>query len=193
MKTRTLGLFLASVLCLCAVLPSEAGSLTVNWTQPVLNTDSTPIPATGAGAIAKYTLYYGVCVGGALPATPTKLDVTAPALTAQIDGLAPGVYCVAATATNTFSVESDRTGVATKSIVAPKPTPPASITVASLTILQVLGTKDRFAINPVGTVPADTPCDTSQPVGKYYVVPITGVNVSWYGNVRPPVVVASCS
>jgi hypothetical protein len=54
----------------------------------------------------------------------------------------------------------------------------------------VIKTKNRFVLLPVGTVPANTPCDTTQSVNGHYAVPRDAV--TWSGTVEPDVVVAQC-
>lgn len=73
------------------------------------------------------------------------------------------------------------------------PMPPTSIFVkAQSQVFAVKQTKDHLATtNAVGTVPTNTPCDVTQRVNDMFVVPVSAV--TWYGNVRPQVVVAKCT
>jgi hypothetical protein len=176
---------------------AQTANLSVSCTPPVQNTDGSPIPAGGTGSISKYTVSYGLCVSGALPATPTAIDsqICGTALT-----VAPGVWCAAVTATNTYGNASAFSLLVTKTILAPTPNAPSSIQVADTTIYQIEATKDKLALLPVGTVPGGTLCDAAQSVSGFLnlrvtptnVVPLQGVSVTWYGNVRPQVVVAQC-
>ena len=95
--------------------------------------------------------------------------------------------------TNTYNNESALTNVATKTVATPTPLPPSGLQVASNEIFQIIGTKDRVAFLPVGTVPGGTLCDETQPMGDKFVVPIGDIQVTWYGRTKPQVVVAKCS
>jgi hypothetical protein len=58
-------------------------------------------------------------------------------------------------------------------------------------VYAVKQSKDHLATTvPVGTVPLDTPCDTTQRVNDMFIV--SRDKVAWYGNVKPQAVVASC-
>lgn len=194
----SLSILALALIGIAAVNEAHAGSLQATWTAPTSNTDGTAIPATGAGSITKYTLYYGLCVGSALPATPTKLDVTA--LTVTVSGLAPGTWCTAVTATNTFGQESAQTNVATKVILAPTPNPPGNLTLASSTVFQAIGTLAGLQMLPVGTVGADAACDGGNYVVSqgtiFYKIQRTDTThpaVSWFGSVKPQAIYAACS
>lgn len=72
------------------------------------------------------------------------------------------------------------------------PQAPTSLIVkSSAQVFAVKQTKDHLATTTaVGTVSLDTPCDTTQRVNDMFVV--STAKVTWYGNVRPQVVVARC-
>jgi hypothetical protein len=65
------------------------------------------------------------------------------------------------------------------------------LTVQNLTAFDIVKQKDKFILLAVGEVPAGTACDPNQTVNGHYGVPSD--LVVWFGNVRPPVVVADCS
>lgn len=190
---KKLHLLIAAFLTLVCTT-AYAGSASINWVLPTTNTDGSAITATGPTSLTKTTVLYGICAtGNSLPATPTAQDVATPATSATISNLAAGTWCFALTVTNASGMTSDPTPVATKTILPPKPMPPTSMQLADNTIYQLIGTKDKLAFLPVGTVPAATPCDASQPAGGYYLVPQAGVSVKWFGSVKPQMVFGQCS
>jgi hypothetical protein len=136
------------------LLPLAAGAadVTVNWTQPVANTDGSSIPATGAGSIASNRVEWGTCSGSAFGVKAG--DRTVPAATsAVVANLAPGTHCFRAYATNTYGNESAASVAASRVIVAPTPNPPVITTVAVAAMLYRNGVQYR-----VGTVELGTAC-----------------------------------
>lgn len=107
-----------------------AATLTATWTNPTTNTDSSAIPATGAGSIASSRLEYGTCTGsGTTLAIGTKMGevvTTGMATTAVTPDLAPGTYCGTVKVTNTYGAESGASNVGTKVVAAPIPNKPTN-------------------------------------------------------------------
>lgn len=180
-----------------AVGIAQAGEASLTWVHPTQYTDSTALPLS---AISTTEVEYGVCNAGrtgflTTPA-PVRVSVPAPAAARVVTGLAAGTWCFRArtfvTGNTTPSDWSAGAGgvLASKVVLPPQPMPP-TLSVADGQAYTILKREDRFVLLPVGTVPADTPCDTSQSVNGYYVVP--NAAVTWTGTVRPIVVVAQCT
>lgn len=180
----------AVLLCLSLVFAAlaHAGTATLDWTPPTTNTDGTAIPTTGPASLAGYKVYYGTSA----TALTQTLSVTAPPVTVQ--SLTPATWYFAVTAYNVAGAESDKSAIASKVILEPPPpvpNPPGGLVVTASTAYTLVKGKDRFVLLPVGTVPANTPCNPDQTVNGYYVVPKSAV--TWSGTVRPDVVVAKCT
>ena len=71
-----------------------------------------------------------------------------------------------------------------------KAAPHVLVTVAPYLVYDIVKRPDRYVLLPVGRVPAGLPCDPTQGVNGMNVVPVA--SVTWFGTVRPPVVVAAC-
>lgn len=181
-----LALALAFVVGMLLSNAASAGTATLTWTAPTQNTDGTPLTD-----LAGYKIYYGTSA----TALTTVGTISSPtATTTVIPSLGVGTWYFAMTAFNAAGAESARTATVSKVITAPPPkvpNPPGGLTVTVTTAFTVVKQRDRFVMLPVGTVPPDTVCDTSQSVNGYYVVPRSAV--TWSGSVKPEVVVASCS
>lgn len=172
----------AIALCLGA-RPVLAGDATLTWTAPTQRTDGSALTN-----LASYRIYYGTSATALTQTAP----VTNPGLvTYTIQNLAPGTWYFSMTALDAGGLESARTNIVTKTILQAPPNPPGNLVVAALVVYQVIGTPDRFAMIPVGTVPAGTPCDPLQTINGRYAVPRAAV--SWYGSIKPQIVVAQCS
>lgn len=168
---------------------ASAAEVTLSCTPPTHNEDGSPI----TGAIT-YTAHYG--------ATETTLSETANLgstcggrITIQDPPPGQSMTRYFAVRAHVGGAQSDLSEIVSKTIAAPPPipNPPTGLTVqeGEQTAYQVIGTKNRFTLLPVGTVAADTACDASQSVNGYYVVPREAV--TWFGSVEPQAVVARCS
>lgn len=183
-------LSVAIALCLGA-MPTHAGDAVLTWTLATQNTDGTAIPASGPTSLASTRVEWGTCSGSNFGTKAGEQVVAKPATTYTITNLAPGTYCFRAYSRTVAGVESAPTNAVTKTILQAPPNPPGNLAVADLVVYQVIGTPDAFALLPVGTVPAGTACDPSQSINGRYAVPRAAV--TWYGSVKPQVVVAQCS
>lgn len=183
-------LSVAIALCLGA-MPTHAGDAVLTWTLATQNTDGTAIPASGPTSLASTRVEWGTCSGSNFGTKAGEQVVAKPATTYTITNLAPGTYCFRAYSRTVAGVESAPTNVVSKAILQAPPNPPGNLAVADLVVYQVIGTPDAFALLPVGTVPAGTACDPSQSINGRYAVPRAAV--TWYGSVKPQVVVAQCS
>lgn len=181
------------LLCLAA-LPAMAGEAQLTWTQPTQNTDGSAIPASGTGRLTGNRVAWGTCTGtppNYTFGTQAGQQVFAVPTTAYtVPNLAPGTWCFRAYASTTYG-ESGPSGVAAKVIAPPMPNPPSGLTAVDGVAYTIVKRADRFVMLPVGTIPADTQCDTTQSVNGYYVVP--NAAVTFTGTVKPIVVVSPCS
>ena len=159
------------------------GAATLSWTAPTQNTDGTPLID-----LAGFRISYGQTQGGPYPTV--HHDLASTATTHDIDELCPGDWFFVATAFNSTGEESDFSNEATKTILAPVPSPPTGLTVADLTVFTIIKQVDKLVLLPAGTVPAGTPCDETQQILGHFVVPNDAV--TWFGTVEPIVVVANC-
>jgi len=162
---------------------AHAGSAVLTCTPPTQNTDGSALTN-----LAGYRFIYGTSPTTLSQtvqvATPATCGVTIPNLTA-------GTWYFAAKAYTTTGLESAASATVSKTIVDAPPNPPSGLTVSQVVAFAVVKQVDRFVFVRVGTVPANTVCDVTQPVGAYYVVPRAAV--TWDANVKPDVVVAQCS
>lgn len=175
--------FAAFLLALfCAVYGDAfAADVRLNWTPPTQNTDGTPVALKG------YSIHFG-STADAL--TQTRAVNVPSASSANVTGLNPGTYFFCVKAISTADLSSACSNVVSKVIAPAAPNPPTGLTVQELVAYQVIGTLDKFVLLPVGTVAADTVCDTSQSVNGMFVVPREAV--TFYGSVKPQAVVAKC-
>lgn len=180
----------AIALCLGAS-PTHAGDAVLTWTLATQNTDGTAIPASGPTSLASTRVEWGSCSGSNFGTKAGEQVVAKPATTYTVTNLSAGTYCFRAYSRTVAGVESAPTNVVSKAILQAPPNPPGNLAVADLVVYQVIGTPDAFALLPVGTVPAGTACDPSQSINGRYAVPRAAV--TWYGSVKPQVVVAQCS
>lgn len=182
------------ILALLAAFPTAllAASADISWTHPSLYTDGTALPLS---AITSTDIAYGPCNAQktAIAGTPTVVSVPAPAAAKSITGLTNGSWCFQARTAVGASL-SDYTPVVSKDVVL-KPSPPTGLTVSVQTAFMAVRQSDRYVMLPVGTIPGGTPCDSGNGVlsnGKtYYAVPSAAV--TWYGDTKPTVVLATCS
>ena len=167
---------------------THAGEVTLSWVAPTQNTDGTPLTD-----LAGFKIYAGLVQGG--PYGDVSITISNPNTTTfVVPGLGDGeTYYFVVTAFNSADPveESAFSNEATKTIPPLVPMPPTMLTVQNLLVWDILKEDDHFKFLGVGTVPGGTACDPTQTVNGRYVVP--NDLVEWFGNVRPPVVVADCS
>lgn len=183
-------LSVAIALCLGAS-PTHAGDAVLTWTLATQNTDGTAIPASGPTSLASTRVEWGSCSGSNFGTKAGEQIVAKPATTYTVTNLSAGTYCFRAYSRTVAGLESAPTNAVTKTILQAPPNPPGNLVVADLVVYQVIGTPDAFALLPVGTVPAGTACDPTQSINGRYAVPRAAV--TWYGSVKPQIVVAQCS
>jgi hypothetical protein len=177
------------LLLVLALLPIEAlaGGAVLTWTNATTNEDGSPLTD-----LVSTRVYYGVCEAGEVPATAPFAEVGPTLESYSFDNLAAGDWCFRATHLNTSGIESVRSNLAVKTVLA-APNPPQGLTVdpENLTAYGISQSKDRLVLYPVGTVAADTSCDGTMSVNGRYRVPVASVTYS-STTVRPPVVFAQC-
>ena len=180
-------LILATLLCSAPV--AVAGFAVLTWTPPTENTDGSPYLDPDG-----YNVYYG-CAQSGVYSNPVRVtDAAVDSWT--LNGLPDGVTCYfAVSAVNESGLESELSNEATKLMpgVNVVPEPPTDLTVQpeDLVVYGITQTPDFIALTPRGTTQAGVACDGTMSVLGRYRVPRS--EVTWYGNVRPLVVFASCS
>jgi hypothetical protein len=210
MRKHIIGLILFNILIWGWTL-AHAGDASLTWEAP---TDSltgernaqgqcitTPIPATGPEALAGFRIVYNTSVAALnLPPPDTDcgktkypdptgviVNVTNPAARgATISGLPAGTYYFMIAAINNAGAISFFTGPASKTIVEATPT----FSTIETNVYNVVKRANGFVLVVVGTVPLNTPCDTTQYVNGYNAVLATP---QWSGTVKSIVVVGKCS
>lgn len=176
---------------------AHAADAILTWTAPTQNEDGTPLTDL-AGYIVSYS------TDPAIPATNLQtLTLNDKALTTYtVTGLAAGKWYFAMRAVNAAGTNSARSTIASVTLAAPPPPvpkPPGDLKVSTPSVpntaYSVIKSAGQLVLLPVGTVPADTACDSSQAVVKngvqFYVVPTE--KATWSGSARPIVIVAACS
>ena len=178
----------------------QTGTASLTWTNATYNTDTSEIVSDGDGALAYSTITYSVCVNGDVDFPSAKTHyVSANRTSTNVSTEGPaGDYCFRGTHTNSYGQTSDMSGLAVKTVATPgtartpvTPTALATLATTDPTVFTLIRQENRFVLLPVGTVPANTPCDGSQKINDHYVVDRN--LVTWSGTVKPVVVVAQCS
>jgi hypothetical protein len=112
MNFKILPAAFAILLSACA---ADAAVVTLTWVNPTENTDNTPIPAQGAGALISNRVEYGSCAPGGQFGAAVGSDTIPVATTWRVVGLIPGTeYCYRVFAVNSFGVESAASNVVAK-------------------------------------------------------------------------------
>lgn len=177
-------LALACLLLPLIAAPAFATDVQIACAAPTKFTDGTTI----TGAIT-YKFY------GAMQGQPkVLLNATARTSCANTWASAPtGNVCADVTA-SVGGIESAHSAESCIAVAAPTPNAPGAptLTLAAVgpTAYTLIKSKDRFVALPVGTIPLGTPCDNTQPVLGFYVVPVDAVK--WSGTVRTLAALASC-
>lgn len=175
-------------LLLLLIIPGLACAtdLTVTCTPPLKFTDGTTIPSNAA---ITFNLY------GALQGQPKVLLQPSPLTTCSSvrQNVNPGTQCYEATAIVGGS-ESAHSPESCKTVTAPVPQAPGAPTLTLSTTSTVaymeLQRPDGFGFLVIGTVPLGTPCDATQGVNQYHVVPAAAVTFT--GPIKRQAVLALC-
>lgn len=167
---------------------ATSSTLTIQWTAPIAYTDGSSI---AAGTSVTYNVYGGI--QGAI-----KM-VVAPAVSglSNVQTVTPGNWCYQVTAI-VASVESASSPESCATVgvsSSPVPNAPGKPTVSPVTtgtaVYMELQVPDGFSFLQVGTVPLGTPCDPTQRVNDYLVVPASAV--TWTGKIHRLAALAICS
>jgi hypothetical protein len=161
-------------------------SFTVAWTAPSVYTDGQPITA---GTPITYNLY------GALQGAPKVQVASALAGLSSVQAVPPGTWCYQVTAV-VANMESTRSAegcgvMPVSSAPAPAGTPKVNSVTTATTVYMELQVHDGFSFLAVGTVPLGTPCDSTQRVNDFSVVPASAV--TWTGKIQRLAALAACS
>jgi hypothetical protein len=178
-----------AVLLAFFVLPLQAATLNLTWTNPTTNSDGS---ALALSAITATRLEYGSCVGTAFGTKAGEWTQTGNVAASVSPNLTPGTYCFRAY-TRVGALESVASNVATKTISQPPPSPPTNLVAdpGNLVAYGISQTPDKLTTFPVGTVMAGVVCDSGTTLNGLYKVPRG--SVAWAGNVMPAVVFANCT
>lgn len=192
---RTFGVLMVlfAVLCLLLVRSAHSTDLTVKCTAPTTGTDGKPLPSDET---ITFNLY------GALQGQPLKLLTPTPSSSCLWvrPNVTPGTICYAPTAIGTrgtSSAESAQPPLKCAVVAAPatQPQPPGGTTATAVTVATTvymeLQVPNGFSFLAIGTVPLGTPCDMTQGVNNFNVVPTAAV--TWTGNIHRLAALAACS
>lgn len=187
MKTFSLLLgVLLSILAFSA--PAIATDITVDCVAPTKFSDGSSIPT---GTTITYNLY------GALQGQTKVLLAPSPLPTCHSvrQNVNPGTQCYEVTAI-VAGVESDHSNESCKLIAQPKPQSPSGLTLtvstSNTTAYKMRQSVGDFAMVPIGTVPAGTPCNTEHDVDGYSLIDRKAVQMSSRFDTLPLNVYAKC-
>jgi hypothetical protein len=185
MKTK---IFVAILSLLTFFNTLAASPINYSWVNPTQYVDGSTLQSSD---ITQTRIEYGSCdASNNFNVKVGEVVTTGSVTSASSPPVPSGLWCSRAY-TMAAGSESDASATVTvQKLDAAKPAPP-SLKVANITVFQIVGTLDKIVLIPVGTVPGNTICDPNQSVNGYYGVP--RANVSWFGSVRPQVVVAQCT
>lgn len=135
---RLLSIVALVALAGCSLLnspPAEAGTVVVTWTNPTLNTDDSPIPATQGQpeALQTWVIEWGTCAtGGAFgtsagSVTRARATAGAPITDATLN-VPAGPKCFRVLVANFAGISSDASNVAARDVPAAKPRPATNVT-----------------------------------------------------------------
>ena len=171
-------------------LPAWSTDLTVACTPSLTKTDDSVIPA---GTPMTFTLY-GSMAGQPLAAIP---DATGLTICSSVrKNVNTGVLQYAYTETIPGFPESAQSAVTSYTVAAPSVAPSApgaptvSVVTTSTIAYMLIPGADTYAPLIVGSVPLGTPCDTTKPILKYFVIP--RASVTFTGTIKPPAVIGYC-
>lgn len=190
---------LGLVICLMAVYEAKATDLTTKCVAPTTGIDDAtggivPLPPE---EVITFNLY------GAMQGNPLKLLTPAPlpACLSVRQNVTPGTICYAWTAVGQIGTSPTKESAQTPQVctkVDPPtvtPQPPGGntatpVTVATTVYMEVQ-VQDGFTFLAIGTVPLGTPCDATQRVNNFNVVPASAV--TWTGKIHRLAALAACS
>lgn len=190
---RAMSLIALAAVALCFSGHLHATDLTVKCSAPTTGTDGNPLPSDET---ITFNLY------GAVQGQPLKLLTPTPSTSCLWvrANVTPGTICYTPTAVGTRGTsisESAQPPLVCAVVAAPTvpPVPPGGTTVTAVTVATTvymeLQVPNGFSFLAIGTVPLGTPCDMTQGVNNFNVVPAAAV--TWTGNIHRLAALAACS
>lgn len=140
----------------CSAAHAQAASVTINWTLPSTNTDGSALSST---AITGTRVEWGTCSSAGVFGTKAGESTTTGAATSTVLTLGAGTWCFRAF-TRSAAGESAASNVASRTIVAPVPSPPTLTTIAVAAYDVKWNGVLYAAWKQVGTLPLGSPCGT---------------------------------
>lgn len=216
----TIAVMLAVGLLVLAAIADVARADTkhVTWINATANTDSSAIPATGAGSLVRTTVEYGTCTSGnaGIAVKSGEISVVAPQTMLDLSLVVVQQFCLQAFHSNTFATtfaaclngtpgtatcpvgNSARSNVAITTVLPPQPSPPASLTVvAGAQTAYTFSLTDDFVVGlEAGTANVGATCDPTQGMidkahGQLYLVPLAQVTL--LHSIKAKAVFAKCT
>lgn len=131
---KILSLIALVALSACATV-AGASTLTVSWTNPVLNTDESPIPDTGAESLQVARIEYGTCVSGAFGVKTGEFTRTRvpgqPMPSNAVNNVPTGLTCTRVLVKNVAGNESVPSNVSSTTVAPSTPKPATGVTSSS--------------------------------------------------------------
>lgn len=192
---RLVGLLAVALLVVCGIGIARADTVTTTWVNPVTNTNSSAIPATGAGSLTQARIEYGTCNGALFGTKAGEVVRTMPVTTSTLN-LQPGTTCVQVKVTNTFGSESAPSNVVSKVVAPPVPGPPTNLTVTDQVAYDVRPNEQTFAFDrgrPVGVARLGAACDEARTTGEDFYALERPSKVKLTRAPRSAALVAKCS
>lgn len=167
------------------------GTASLTWEAPTKNSDGSTLTD-----LDHFKVYWGTVQN----TYPNSAIIGDPGVRAYVvTNLGAGKWFFVVSAFNKAGVESPWSNSASKTI-ATQPNPPTNLTVTQPSqtawgVQQSSGatndTDGKLTVFPVGTVPGGTPCSSATTVNG--LAQVAKAAVIWAGDVRPPIVVSTCS
>jgi len=120
--------YLIAAVALLVSFAANAADITWTWTNPTKNTDSSNIPAAGAGSLTVGRLEFGTCNGAAFGTKAGEIPLTAAQVAAHTvteTNLLPQTRCARVYVSNTYANESAASNTGQVVVPAPTPAPPS--------------------------------------------------------------------
>lgn len=186
-------MFVIVVLFLIASTAADATDLTVKCVPTLTGIDGNALPADET---------LGFNIYGAAQGNPLKLLTPTPLPTCLSvrTNVTPGTVCYAVSEVGTRGGATSEGALTAPvcAVVAPppaQPQPPTGVSVVPVTVATTVYMEvqvaDGFNFLAVGTVPLGTPCDSTQRVNNFNVVPASAV--TWTGKIHRLAALAACS
>lgn len=178
---------LALLLCMLPCY-AQADIFAVTWQLPTTYVNGDPLLPEDIQSII---LEYSICnPDGTYSNTEGSIEIDGTLTSYAFNVPDTGTICIRAFTKTVNGAVSMESNIAVA--VSSGPTNPIEgLAVGSdLTVYALIQSIDTLTLLPVGQMPEGTPCDASQSINGFYVVPRD--SVLWAGSVRSEVVVAEC-